>query len=113
EAADELTVVHFAGSRVTLDAETLSCIRDELLALADEPSKSQLLLDFCNVEAVSGRALGTLVSLHKKLIARGRHMTIRHLTPHVHEVFAIPRLDRLLCLRPAENSERTAGRLSG
>jgi anti-anti-sigma factor len=108
EAVEERTVVRFTGLRVSLDEETLHFIRDELFALADEPSGSGLLLDFGNVEYVSGMALGTLVSLHKKLLARGRRMTIRDLSRHVHEVFVVTGLDRLLDLRPTENSQGTS-----
>jgi anti-anti-sigma factor len=108
KVAGELTVVRFTGPQVSLDEHTLHGIRDELLALADEPGESELVLDFGNVEYVSGMALGTLVSLHKNLIARGRHMTIRDLTPHVHEVFVVTRLDELLDLRPAEKAKQTS-----
>ena len=41
-------------------------------------------------------ALGTLVSLHKKLLARGRHLTVGNLSPEVHEVFVVPGLDTQL-----------------
>jgi anti-anti-sigma factor len=96
-----LTVVHFAGSKVLLDQETLQGIHDQLLALADNSSESNLLLDFGNVEYLCGAVLGTLVSLHNKLVARKRHLTVGNLTPQVHEVFAIMRLDRFLDLHLA------------
>src|SRR5262249_54800945 len=64
-------------------------IHDELLALADEPSESDLLLDFGNVEYVYSKVLGTLVSLHKKLLASGRRLTVGNLSPQVYEVFAV------------------------
>jgi anti-sigma B factor antagonist len=56
---------------VSLDEETLQGIHDQLLALAGVPSKSDLLLDFGNVEYLTSTALGRLVNLHKKLVARG------------------------------------------
>src|SRR4029077_6896841 len=99
DTARDVTVVHFTGCQVSLDEESLHCIHDQLLALADESSESELLLDFGNVDYVSSTALGTLVSLHKKLLARGRHMTVGNLSPQVHEVFAVTRLDKFLNLR--------------
>jgi anti-anti-sigma factor len=100
-ASGDVTVVHFTGCNVSLDEETLDRIHDQLLALADEPSESDLLLDFGNVEYLTSTALGTLVSLHKKLLARGRHLAVGNLSPQVHEVFAVTRLDKLLNLRLA------------
>jgi anti-anti-sigma factor len=96
-----VTVVHFTGCQVSLDEETLHRIHDQLLALADERSESALFLDFSNVEYVSSKALGSLVSLHKKLLARGRRMTVGNLGPQVHEVFAVTSLDRFLHLHLA------------
>jgi anti-anti-sigma factor len=100
EAAEQ-TVVHFTGDRVSLDENTLRQIHEELLALADETAESELLFDFGNVEYVATAALATLVNLRKKLLAGGRHITIYNLAPHIHEVFAVTRLDELLDLRPA------------
>jgi anti-anti-sigma factor len=101
DAPADVTVVHFTGPQTSLDEETHHRIRDRLLALADEPSESDLLLDFSNVGYITSTALGTLVALHKKLVARGRHMAVGNLSPHVHEVFAVTGLDRFLDLRLA------------
>jgi anti-anti-sigma factor len=100
-APGDLTVVHFTGRKTSLDEETHHRIRDQLLALAEEPGEADLHLDFGNVGYVSSTALGTLVTLHKKLAARGRHLTVRNLSPQVHEVFAVTRLNKLLDLRLA------------
>jgi anti-anti-sigma factor len=101
DATGDVTVVHFTGHKASLDDETLYRIHDQLLALAEEPSEADVLLDFGKVEYLSSTALGTLVSLHKKLLARGRHMTVGNLSPQVHEVFAVTRLDKFLDLRLA------------
>jgi anti-sigma B factor antagonist len=100
-ASGDVTVVHFTGCNVSLDEETLYRIHDQLLALAGEPSKSDLLLDFGNVEYLTSTALGTLVGLHKRLLARGRRMAVGNLSPQVHEVFAVTGLDKFLNLRLA------------
>jgi anti-sigma B factor antagonist len=97
----DVTVVHFTGCSVSLDEETLDKIHDRLLALADEPGESDLLLDFGNVEYLTSTTLGTLVSLHKKLLGRGRHLTVGNLSPQVHEVFAVTKLDKCLDVRLA------------
>ena len=107
-APSDVIVVHFTGCNVSLDEETLDRIHDQLLALADGPSASDLLLDFGNVEYLSCKALSTLVILHKKLLAGGRHMTVGNLSPQVHEVFAVTRLDESLDLRLAGQADEPA-----
>src|SRR5262249_2096499 len=109
EADDEVTVVHFAGRNVWLVEETVRHLQGQLFALATGPSRADVLLDFSNVEYLSSRALGTLVSLHKKLLAGGRHLGLRNLSPPVLEVFPVARLARLLALRPAGNGGAPAG----
>src|SRR5579884_97334 len=109
-ASGDVTVVHFTGSRVSLDEETIRHIRGPLLALGDEPGESGLVLDLGNVECLGSSALGTLVTLHKKLRARGRHLTVDNLSPQVREVFTVARLDELLDLRPAGQEFEKAAR---
>jgi anti-sigma B factor antagonist len=101
EDAGGATVIHFAGRKVSLDEETLEGVRDRLAALVEEPGPSRVLLDFRNVDYVSSRALGTLVSLHKKGLAAGRRLTLRNVSPLLAEVFAVTRLDRFLDVNPA------------
>src|SRR5262245_27065761 len=109
-ASGDVTVVHFTGHQASLDEETLSRIHDPLLALAEEPGGSDLLLDFGNVAYVSSKALGTLVSLHKRLLARGRRLTVSNLSAQVHEVFVVTGLDRFLDLRLAGPGAEPAAR---
>jgi anti-anti-sigma factor len=107
-APGDVIVVHFTGRNVSLDEATLYHIHDQLLALVDEPSELDVLLDFSNVEFLTGMALGTLVSLHKKLLARRRHLTVGNVSPQVHEVFAVTRLDKFLDLRSAGQQDPPA-----
>jgi anti-anti-sigma factor len=108
DTARDVTVVHFTGRKVSLDEEALDQTHDELLALADEPDASDLLLDFGNVEYLTSTALGTLVSLRKKLAARGRRLTVGNLAPQVHEVFVVTNLDTFLDLRLAGRDDESA-----
>jgi anti-anti-sigma factor len=115
ETAGDATVVHFTGSEASLDEETAPGVGDELLALAEEPGVSDLVLDFRNVAFVSSTALGTLVRLHNKLAAGGRHMALCGLRPCVREVFAVTGLGSCLDLRPAgeQTGSPPAGRRPG
>jgi anti-anti-sigma factor len=108
EAADGVLVVHFTGASAALDEETIQRLHDRLTALADESSQNQLVLDFGNVEYVSSRALGAFVNLQKKLLAAGRRLALHNLSPEVHEVFMVPRLDKFLNVRIAEPRNEAA-----
>jgi anti-anti-sigma factor len=96
-----VTVVHFTGSNVSLDEEASQSVHDQLLALADEPSDGQMLLDFGNVEFISGATLGTLLRLRKMLLAKGRQLAVGNLSPNICGVFAVARLDSFFDPRPA------------
>jgi anti-sigma B factor antagonist len=107
EPAGSVTVVHFAGSNLFLDGEAFQRSHDRLLAIALAPGHAQLVLDFGNVEYISSAAIGTLVVLRRKLLASGRHLTLRNMRPAVHEVFTISKLDELLDVQPEEPEGRT------
>ncbi|TMQ31996.1 MAG: response regulator [Planctomycetota bacterium] len=109
EPAGTVTVVHFAGSNLFLNGETFQRIHDRLVAIALAPGHTHLLLDFGNVEYISSAAIGTLVVLRRKLLAAGRHLTLRNMRPAVHEVFTVSKLDELLDVRP-EDPEGGAAR---
>jgi anti-sigma B factor antagonist len=100
--AQDVTVVYFTGSRVSLDEVTLQHVREQLLAIVEESSHRSVIIDFGKVDFVSCAALGMLVVLHKKLLGAGRRLTIRNLHPQIYEVFAVTPLEKLLDLRLAE-----------
>jgi anti-anti-sigma factor len=111
DSARGVTVVHFTGHKASLNEKAIDCIRDQLLALADEPGESELILDFGNVEYVSSKVLGPLVRLRQRLLAKGRSMTVGNLSPQIYELFAVMRLDKVFDARLAgqEAEPGTAG----
>jgi anti-anti-sigma factor len=100
EAAGTRGVVCFAGPKVCLDEATVECVQHQLLDLAETPGPSELILDFDNVQFISSLALGTLITMHKRLAAAGRLLTLCNLRPAVREVLAITCLDKFLNVRP-------------
>jgi anti-sigma B factor antagonist len=106
DASRDVVVIHFTGRNVFLDEETACRIRDELLALAEEPGDADLFLDFANVEYLTSTTLGALISLQKKLRVRGRRLTVGNVSPQVQEVFAVTKLDRFFELRLAQQEDR-------
>jgi anti-anti-sigma factor len=96
--ARDVVVVHLGGQKAPPHEGILDRIHDQLLALADESSQSNLLLDFGDLECVSSQILGTLVGLHERLLARGRRLSFANLSRQVHEVFAATGLDKFLSI---------------
>jgi anti-anti-sigma factor len=94
------TVVRFAGSKVCLNEETVECVRHQLIDLAESPGAQELVLDFGNVHYIASLALGVLVTMHKRVAAAGRRLTLCNLRPPVREVLAITCLDKLLNVKP-------------
>ncbi len=102
DTADRLIVIHFTGCNGSLDEEKLERLQDEIFTLAEEQGESDLFLDFGNVEYLSSNALGTLVRLHKKLLAAGRRLTVGNLQARVREIFTVAGLHKLLHLQLSE-----------
>jgi anti-anti-sigma factor len=109
QAVEEVIAVHFTGSKVCLDEQALTGVRDELYPLAEEMTESQLLLDCGNVDFLGSEALGVLLTLHKKLLARGRRFTVHGLAPELYEVFTATRLHQFLDVRTAEAEDGPDG----
>jgi anti-anti-sigma factor len=91
-------------SLVRLEVPSLSwpnadCLGKQLLSLADSPDSKSLLLDFSNVEFVTGAGLGKLVSLHTRVRANGRRLAFFNVSPHVLEVFGVTGLMRVFDVR--------------
>jgi anti-anti-sigma factor len=85
-------VITFTGRRNPGVGNPLA---SELEGRTDGLRKCQLLLDFGNVEFITGVELGTLITLHKKLRSCGARLTLVNLNAHVYEVFSITKLHTL------------------
>jgi anti-anti-sigma factor len=107
------TVVRFAGRAVALHQDTVALVRDQLLALADGPGPSTLLLDFGNVALLSSRALGTLIALRLRLQEAGRRLIVGNVAPAVYAVFDRMELTAFLDVRPGDAGAPAAAGPSG
>ncbi len=70
----------------------------ELCGLTDALSSCHLLLDFTNVEFITSAELGTLINLHKRMVAAGGRLTLFNLRPLVFEVFVVTGLEALIAV---------------
>jgi anti-anti-sigma factor len=74
-------------------------VGDHLLTVADAPDTNNVVLDFGDVEFVTGSGLGKLVALHLKIKAKGGRLAFQNVRPFVREVFAVTGLSRLFDVR--------------
>ena len=104
---NDITQVEFLDRNI-LDEGNIQVIGDEINGLVDATPNPKLLLSFANVEHLSSAALGTLISIDKKVKARQGKLRLSNIDPQIYEVFTITRLDKLFSIHPtAEDALKT------
>ena len=80
-----------------LDVHSAADVR---LALADavELGEGELVIDLASLDAVDATGLGVLVGAHRRAGRAGRTLVLRDVTPPVHRVLFLTRLNRVLTL---------------
>jgi anti-anti-sigma factor len=106
----QVTVIRFTGCTVSLDEGKLNRIQEEIFALAEEHRKSDLLLDFGNVEYLTSKALDALVRLRNELLVDGRHMAVGNVRSQIRERFTVAGLHKFLNLQLPEQEDEPATR---
>ncbi len=76
---------------------------EAVFGLADELGPPRLLLDLGEVTYLTSTALGTLVSLHKRVRAADGELVVANVTAPVYEVFRVTRLHQFLDVRRGED----------
>jgi anti-sigma B factor antagonist len=66
------------------------------------------VLNFSSVGFMSSAALGKLITLDKKVKAKGGVLKLCNIKPEIYEVFAITRLDRLFDIKKDESEALAA-----
>ena len=92
---DGATVVSLGREFLSLDEQTATPLREALLKLADN-SSSLVVVDCSNVDHMTSAALGSLITLNKRLREKQKRFALLGLRPTIQQVFAITRLDRIL-----------------
>jgi len=93
EELGDTQVIKLAGS--SFDAESW----ERLIESIDVRPGVRLVIDFRDVQKLSGSILGELINLKKKL-GRKRRLVLQHVHPDVLEVFRITRLDQVFEMEP-------------
>ena len=97
-----VTVANFCDQKI-LDDLVIQQLGEELFRLATSRDCDNLLLNFSGVAFLSSSALGKLITLDKKVRARGGTLRLCNIRPEIYEVFAITKLNRLFDIKDDES----------
>ena len=94
-------MVRLVNSKI-LDEQNIQELGAALFSLVDGDEGRKFLLDFAAVEFLSSAALGKLITLDKKVKAKGGRLILCSVNPQIYEVFAITRLNKLFSIAEDE-----------
>jgi len=103
----KVTVVRFADRRIW-DEVGIQELGQELYQLVDDEHRDLLLLNMSDVEFLASAALGKLITLQKKLKARGGTLKLSNVRPEIYEVLAITQLNKKFDICDTELEALTA-----
>jgi len=89
-----VTKVEFIDRNI-LDEANIQQIGDEISRIIEEQTQPKLLISFENVDHLSSAALGTLITVRNKVIAKDGQLRLSDIKPQIHTVFVITKLNRL------------------
>ncbi len=101
EEIGDVTVVTFIDRKI-LDEQNIQIIGEQLFSLVDDDQRRKILLNFGNVEYLSGNALGKLLTLNKKLQTAQGKLILCNIDPQIHEVFEITKTDKFFKIMKGE-----------
>jgi anti-sigma B factor antagonist len=102
EQIGDVTMVQFLDKRIR-DEAVIDAIGEQLFGLVEE-GRRNLLLNFSGVEYLSSAALGKLIKLHKDVNESEGELGVCNLIPHVFDVFAITKLDKMFTIYADEGA---------
>ena len=92
-----ITTVHFIDRNI-LDEANIKQIGDEISEVIDAQVQPRILISFENVDHLSSAALGTLITINKKVKNREGILRLANIDPQIYEVFKITQLDRIFSI---------------
>jgi anti-anti-sigma factor len=93
ETIGDVAVISFAESGIGSE-EAVRAIAEHLSNLVETEGSGKLLLNFQNVQSMSGRMLAVLLWIARRIERAGGSMKLCSITPHLQNHFEITRLYR-------------------
>lgn len=95
--------------RNILDEANIQQIGEEITSIIDSEPQPKLVISFSNVDHLSSAALGTLITIHNRMKAKGGQLRLANIDPQIYEVFVITKLNKLFDIH--ETSEQATASL--
>jgi anti-sigma B factor antagonist len=90
----DVTVLRLRQRRI-IDEDQVFQFGEVLGRFASDEDTKKLVLNFGAVKFLSSAALGRLISIRKQAAQHGAQLKLTNLSPEVHEIFKITRLDEI------------------
>ncbi len=103
ETVHGVIIARFADSDL-ISEEVIEETKDQLLALVDGLSSSDVLLNFAEVRFMSSTMLAVLLKFSREVARVGGRMKLCSIAPHLMEIFVITRFNRLFDIHEEEAS---------
>ena len=101
ENVENVAIVKFKDPKV-IDPERIEKMGRELLALLEDDSNEDMVVNFENVSFFSSAAINKLIVLEKHMRARGGEIRLTNLLPEVRHLFSYTHLDQVFQIREDE-----------
>lgn len=101
---DNTLTLHLTGD---MDAEGCDVLRNEFVALAEEPSFSEINIDLQHVEFIDSSGIGMIVFLFKKLRIQSIELSIMNIHSQPLELIQLLRIDTVMTVNPLALSDIT------
>jgi anti-sigma B factor antagonist len=98
---DGVTCVEFIDRNI-LDEANIQRIGDEIAELIDADASPKLVISFSNVDHLSSAALGTLITIRKRIEQKNGQLRLASIDPQIYEVFTITKLNKLFDIHETE-----------
>ena len=101
ENVENVAIVKFKDAKV-MDPERIEKMGKELLALLEDDSNEDMVVNFENVSFFSSAAINKMIVLEKHIRARGGEIRLTNLRPEVRDLFSYTHLDQVFQIREDE-----------
>jgi anti-sigma B factor antagonist len=102
EQVDKVTIVRFTDHLI-LTGAIAEAVSEELGRLLHDEGRNRLILNFGNVQSLTSLMLGRLITLNKKIRARGGRLAVCGLSPDLEEIFVVTKLNEYLDMHANEH----------
>lgn len=91
---DGVIRVEFVDRNI-LDEANIQQIGEEITRLIEERPQPKLLISFNNVDHLSSAALGTLLTIDRRIKANDGQLRLAAIDPQIYEIFVITKLNKM------------------